>query len=114
MLEATRAACADAAAAHECEVAEEHISRIEPIAFDTGRVFAARRACERIAGEAASMTSGALHDAAEVARVLPAVMVFAPSAGGISHAPEEDTPESDLAVAIEAFAALATQALQRG
>ena len=57
------------------------------------------------------MASGALHDAAEVARVLPAAMLFAPSKGGISHAPEEDTDEADLAVAIEAFAELAAQAL---
>jgi hypothetical protein len=40
-------------------------------------------------------------------------MVFAPSRGGISHAPEEDTPEADLAVAIEAFAALAHRILER-
>jgi N-carbamoyl-L-amino-acid hydrolase len=82
--------------------------------FDTGLVFAARRACEQVAGEAASIASGALHDAAEVARVLPAVMIFAPSIGGISHAPQEDTAEDDLAIAIEAFAALAAQALTRG
>jgi N-carbamoyl-L-amino-acid hydrolase len=60
------------------------------------------------------MASGALHDAAEVARVLPAVMMFAPSKRGISHAREEDTAEADLAVAIEAFAALTAQALERG
>ena len=64
------------------------------------------RRCAEVAGEPASMASGALHDAAEVARVLPAVMLFAPSKRGISHAPEEDTAEADLAVAIEAFAAL--------
>ena len=46
--------------------------------------------------------------------MLPAVMVFAPSRAGISHAPEEDTAEADLAVAIEAFAALAAAALARG
>ena len=30
-------------------------------------------------------------------------MVFSPSIGGISHAPEEDTAEDDLRAAIEAF-----------
>jgi N-carbamoyl-L-amino-acid hydrolase len=59
------------------------------------------------------MASGALHDAAEVARVLPAVMMFAPSKRGISHAPEEDSDEADLAVAIEAYATLAAHALER-
>jgi N-carbamoyl-L-amino-acid hydrolase len=57
------------------------------------------------------VTSGALHDAAEVARVLPAAMVFCPSIGGISHAVEEDTPEADLAAGIEAYGALAASVL---
>ena len=57
------------------------------------------------------LPSGALHDAAEVARVLPAAMVFCPSTGGISHAVEEDTPESDLAAGIEAFGLLANRVL---
>jgi hydantoinase/carbamoylase family amidase len=113
MLEASRAACGAAAERRGCELSEIPVWRIEPTDFDAGLVFAARRACERVAGKAASMASGALHDAAEVARVLPAVMVFAPSRGGISHAPEEDTPEADLAVAIEAFAALAHRILER-
>ena len=113
MLEAARAAAAGAAERRGCELAEEPVWRIEPIPFDAGLVFAARRACEEVAGEPASMASGALHDAAEVARVLPAAMMFAPSRNGISHAPEEDTGEADLAVAIEAYAALAAHALMR-
>ena len=56
-----------------------------------GSCSLARAACAAVAGEPASLASGALHDAAEVARVLPAVMVFAPSRDGISHAREEDT-----------------------
>jgi N-carbamoyl-L-amino-acid hydrolase len=57
------------------------------------------------------MTSGALHDAAEIAKVLPAAMVFSPSIAGISHAPNEDTADEDLAVAIEAYGRLANRAL---
>ena len=71
--------------------------RIEPIAFDAGLVVAARGAPARESpASRPSLASGALHDAAEVARVLPAAMLFAPSSGGISHAPEEDTAEADL------------------
>ena len=114
MLESARAAATAAAERRRCELAEEPVWRIEPIPFDAGLVFAARRACEEVAGEAASMASGALHDAAEVARVLPAVMMFAPSKNGISHAPEEDTDPADLAVAIRAYAELAAEALTRG
>lgn len=42
------------------------------------------------------MPSGALHDATNVSRVLPAAMLFVPSINGISHAFEEDTAEDDL------------------
>ena len=72
---------------------------------------AAGRACAEAAGSDRVLPSGALHDAAEVARVLPAAMVFCPSTGGISHAVEEDTPESDLAAGIEAFGLLANRVL---
>jgi N-carbamoyl-L-amino-acid hydrolase len=114
MLEAARGAARTAAAARGCELTEVPLWRIEPIPFDAGLVFAARDACAEVAGRPASMASGALHDAAEVARILPAAMLFAPSKGGLSHAPEEDTDEADLAVAIEAYAKLAGKALNRG
>jgi N-carbamoyl-L-amino-acid hydrolase len=57
------------------------------------------------------LTSGALHDAAEVARVLPAAMIFTASVAGISHAKEEDTREEDLIAGIEAFGVVANEVL---
>jgi len=36
-------------------------------------------------------------------RIMPAVMMFARSANGLSHCKEEDTPEADLEVTIDAF-----------
>ncbi len=107
MLDTARRACGSAAGARGCELEESSLWRIDPIPFDPGLVAAARRACADAAGEPAQMPSGALHDAAEVARVMPAAMVFAPSRGGVSHAREEDTGEADLAVALEAFGATA-------
>ncbi len=74
----------------------------------------ARSACSDVAGSARTLTSGALHDAAEVARVIPAAMVFCPSRRGLSHTPEEDTAEADLSAGIEAFGALAGRTLRRG
>jgi acetylornithine deacetylase/succinyl-diaminopimelate desuccinylase-like protein len=41
---------------------------------------------------------------------VPTAMVFSPSIGGVSHSPEEDTAEPDLAAAIEAFGLLANRA----
>ena len=113
MLAGAREAGVAAAEARGCELEELPVWRIEPIPFDPGLVAAAREACAEVTGEPAELASGALHDAAEVARILPATMLFAPSIGGISHAPEEDTDEADLTVAIQAFAALAAHALVR-
>ena len=50
------------------------------------------------------MPSGALHDAANVARVMPTGMLFVPSIGGISHAFDEDTDEADLTLGLEVLA----------
>ena len=103
MLDAARSGAAECAADHGCEVSEEEIFRIAPTTFDPELVDAAARACEEKAGQEFRLTSGALHDAASVSRVMPAAMMFCPSRGGISHAKEEDTSEEDLKVAIEAF-----------
>ena len=94
---------ASTASGRGCELAESEIWRIEPIAFDERLVAAAREE----SGTGRVLASGALHDAAEMARHLPVAMIFAPSLGGISHAPEEDTREEDLERAIEAFGRLA-------
>jgi N-carbamoyl-L-amino-acid hydrolase len=69
-------------------------------------VASARAACEQVTGTAYELPSGALHDAASMAPHLPTAMVFSPSIAGVSHAPEENTAEADLAAAIEAFATL--------
>jgi N-carbamoyl-L-amino-acid hydrolase len=79
------------------------------VRFDPDLVSAAVHA-----GGGSPLTSGALHDAAEMARVMPAAMLFCPSIAGISHAREEDTTEADLAAGVDAFGRLATAALRRG
>ena len=107
MLEAARDAIRSSATERHCEVAEEPIWRIEPISFDPELVALARDACERVTGTAYELPSGALHDAASMAPLLPTAMIFSPSIAGISHAREEDTAEADLAAAIEAFGTLA-------
>jgi hydantoinase/carbamoylase family amidase len=99
------------AAKRGCDVATELVWRIHPIPFDEQLVALAQEAASEAGGRAEPLTSGALHDAAEVARVLPAAMVFVPSVGGISHAKEEDTPEADLAVGIGAFGDLVNRVL---
>jgi beta-ureidopropionase / N-carbamoyl-L-amino-acid hydrolase len=50
------------------------------------------------------LASGAGHDAAFVARIAPAAMIFVPSKGGISHAPEEWTDTEAIARAADVLA----------
>jgi hydantoinase/carbamoylase family amidase len=111
MLAEARSAAEEAAAERRCEFQADHVWSIEPIPFDPGLVEQAREACREAAGFDRVLTSGALHDAAEVARIVPAAMVFSPSIAGISHAREEDTREDDLVAAIEAFGLLANRVL---
>ncbi len=111
MLAAAREAIRSSAVARGCEVAEEPIWRIAPISFDPGLVDLAREACQRVTGTGRELPSGALHDAASMAPLVPTTMVFSPSIGGISHAREEDTAEADLIAAIEAFGELANARL---
>jgi allantoate deiminase len=108
MLSETRASMVEAADESGCTVSECEIWHIEPIAFDGRLVAAARDA----AGTRRTLASGALHDAAEMARHVPAAMMFTPSTRGISHAKEEDTPEADLEQAIDAFGRLAARVLR--
>jgi hydantoinase/carbamoylase family amidase len=96
-----------------CDFETELVWRIDPIPFDEGLVSLAQEAVTEAGGRSEPLTSGALHDAAEVARRLPAAMLFVPSIGGISHAKEEDTSESDLAAGIEVFGRLTNSVLSR-
>jgi hydantoinase/carbamoylase family amidase len=107
MLHETQTAAGEGARARGCSLAEEVVWRIEPITFDSRLVSAALEA----AGTGRVLASGALHDAAEMARHIPTVMLFTSSTGGLSHAQEEDTPEDDLRTAIEAFGKLAGGAI---
>ncbi len=114
MLGDARAEVEAIAARRGCELEMRPVWRIDPIRFDPELVAAARQACTEATGSDRVLTSGALHDAAEVARVLPAAMVFCPSAAGISHAKEEDTFEADLVAGIEAFGLLAHRLVRGG
>jgi hydantoinase/carbamoylase family amidase len=99
-----------AAERRRCSLAIEPLWRIAPIRFDPGLVALAVAATAAAGGRAEPLISGALHDAAELARALPVAMIFSSSSRGLSHAKEEDTPEPDLIAAIEAFGELASAA----
>lgn len=56
------------------------------------------------------MPSGALHDANNVARLMPVAMLFVPSIGGVSHDFSEDTREEDLVLGARILAQTAAMA----
>ena len=64
-----------------------------------------------MAGTSRRLPSGPLHDAAEMARVMPTVMLFVKSLGGVSHTKEEDTPDADLELSVRALHELTRRAL---
>jgi hydantoinase/carbamoylase family amidase len=103
MLSEARAACEQAAEEHGCEVELKHVWSIPPIPFDDRLIAMARRAVTDAGGKDTAIPSGPLHDAAEMARLIPTVMIFSSSSPPVSHTKEEDTPEADLRVAIEAY-----------
>ena len=113
MLAEAREACEQAAGDQGCEVELEHIWSIPPIPFDERLIAAARRAVADAGGKDTAIPSGPLHDAAEMARLIPTVMIFSSSSPPVSHTKEEDTPEADLRVAIDAYGRTVSAALER-
>lgn len=92
-----------AAAANDVSVEWRHVWRIDPCRFDPELVNLCAEAVQEATGHAPRLPSGPLHDAVEMGRIMPAVMMFAKSSRGLSHCKEEDTPEADLELAIDAF-----------
>lgn len=107
MEEAIRETISGVAAARrlKAHVAPGYAMRMTPVDMDAGLVRALAGAAETEApGRWRRMQSGALHDAMNVARILPAAMLFVPSIGGISHAFDEDTREEDLVTGLRVLA----------
>ena len=92
-----------AAAAEGCTVEWEHIFRIPPMPFHPALLEAARISVFEVEGHDVELPSGALHDASEMAREVPTVMIFSSSTNGLSHTKEEDTPVEHLHMAVDAF-----------
>ncbi|WP_170479405.1 Zn-dependent hydrolase [Ruegeria arenilitoris] len=70
---------------------------LEPVSMDIKLRSALQMGAETVAPERwQKIPSGALHDATNVARLMPVAMLFVPSIAGISHDFSEDTAESDL------------------
>ena len=104
-------AAARAAAANGVSVEWRHVWRIDPCRFDPRLVELCAEAVQEATGHAPRLPSGPLHDAVEMGRIMPSVMMFATSINGLSHCKEEDTAEADLEVTIDAFLRLVDKAV---
>jgi N-carbamoyl-L-amino-acid hydrolase len=103
MLASAQRASRAIASEEGCEVAWERIWRIDPIPFDPRLVDLADAVIAELAGGSQRLASGPLHDAAEMARVVPSTMLFVRSLRGLSHTRDEDTPIADLELAVRAL-----------
>jgi N-carbamoyl-L-amino-acid hydrolase len=63
--------------------------RIDPVAFDESCTSSIRQASARLGLPSLELVSGAVHDAMNVARAVPAALMFVPCRDGISHHPDE-------------------------
>ena len=111
MLAAARAAAARMAAEEGCEVEWEQVWAIEPIRFDPGLIAFAEEVVTGLAGSCHRLPSGPLHDASEMARVMPAAMLFVRSLGGVSHTSAEDSPTEDVKLGVRALYELTRRAV---
>jgi allantoate deiminase len=111
MLARAQAVSREIAAEEGCEVEWERIWQIEPIPFDPELIDLADAVIGDVAGTSTRLPSGPLHDAAEMARVIPTVMLFVKSLRGLSHTKEEDTPVEDLELSVRALDQLTRRTL---
>ncbi|MEJ6393871.1 hydantoinase/carbamoylase family amidase [Gymnodinialimonas sp. 2305UL16-5] len=94
-----------------CAITFERLRQdLAPMPMDDMMQAELAKAAKRVApGQWRSMPSGALHDASNVAALMPVGMLFVPSINGISHAFEEDTAEDDLVIGLKVLAEAASR-----
>lgn len=112
MLAKAREASEKVAAQENVSVEWERLWQIEPIPFDDGLIELADEAVNEVAGVSHRLPSGPLHDAAEMARLMPTVMIFVKSLRGLSHTKDEDTPEEDIELSVRALHRLTEKTME--
>jgi N-carbamoyl-L-amino-acid hydrolase len=111
MLSKAREASERVAEEEGVSVEWERLWQIEPIPFDGELISLAEEAVMEVSGQSHRLPSGPLHDAAEMARLMPTVMLFVKSLRGLSHTKDEDTPEEDLELSVRALHRLAEKSV---
>ena len=112
MLAKAKEASERVAGEEDVSVEWERLWQIEPIPFDDTLIELAEEAIMEVARESHRMPSGPLHDAAEMARIMPTVMLFVKSLRGLSHTKDEDTPEEDIEMSVRALHRLTEKTME--
>ncbi|SON58096.1 N-carbamoyl-L-amino acid hydrolase [Hartmannibacter diazotrophicus] len=86
---------ADVADKHRLKARVEVRSWLSPVSLDAGLNRLLHDCARDLGLDARSMPSGAGHDAQTMQGLCPSALIFVPSRGGISHAPQEWTDEED-------------------
>jgi N-carbamoyl-L-amino-acid hydrolase len=92
-----RGAIAEIAPRRKAEIKLDAIWRKEPTVFDARLVDAVEGSATMLGYSHRRITSGAGHDACNMANVVPAAMVFVPCKDGVSHNELEDATQADCA-----------------
>ena len=106
---ALRALVERVAEARGLEASINETSWLSPVELDPELVAIAEEEARRLDLKYRRMPSGAGHDAQTMQSFCPAALIFVPSRGGVSHAPEEFTDWAD----VEKGAELYLSALRR-
>ena len=109
LAEACRSRLDRVAREHRLEVSLRELSWLAPVFLDAGLAELLREEAGRLGLSFRTLPSGGGHDAQTFASVTRSGLIFVPSVGGVSHAPEEWTEWAD----IERGANLLTAALAR-
>ncbi|ODT12915.1 MAG: Zn-dependent hydrolase [Mesorhizobium sp. SCN 65-12] len=89
--------CISVAEKDHVDVSPRRISDAPAVRMDDGIGGMLANATESLGGSHRQLASGAGHDAAFMARISRAAMIFIPCLGGRSHAPEEFAENDDIA-----------------
>ncbi|MDB5522997.1 MAG: allantoate amidohydrolase [Rhizobium sp.] len=89
--------CTSVAKGDHADISLRQISDAPAVRMDTGIGTMLAGAVERLGGSHRQLASGAGHDAAFLARISRAAMIFIPCLNGRSHAPEELAENDDIA-----------------
>jgi hydantoinase/carbamoylase family amidase len=88
---------------HRVECRTEALYRMSPAKMSPALVNSLEDAAQQVGAKTLRMASGAGHDAMVLAQEIPTGMLFVPSRGGISHAPDEHTDARAIELAVSAF-----------